>query len=104
MTYLPPQESAQFARFTAENRLYDLATPLGTDTLIVERLIGREALSTLTAWHIDCLSTGLHLPPSVCSASQSSCHWLAMPSQAQTFEACQAQWIGGSASSLFGIE
>ena len=30
--------------------------------------------------------------------------WLAMPSQAQTFEACQAQWTGGSPSSLFGIE
>ena len=102
MTYLPPQESAQFALFTAENRLYDLATSLGTDTLIVERFIGREALSTLTAWHIDCFSTGLHLPPSVCSASQPSCHWL--PSQVQTFEACQAQWTGGSASSLFGIE
>ncbi|HVK95648.1 MAG TPA: type VI secretion system Vgr family protein, partial [Noviherbaspirillum sp.] len=48
--------------FTSETRLYDLATPLGPDTLIVERFIGREALSTLTAWHIDCLSTDLHLP------------------------------------------
>lgn len=45
------------AAFTADTRLYDLDTPLGANTLVVESWVGREALSSLYEWHITCLST-----------------------------------------------
>ncbi|HJV75988.1 MAG TPA: type VI secretion system Vgr family protein [Noviherbaspirillum sp.] len=47
--------------FTADTRLYSLETPQGTGALLVERFVGREELSTLYEYHIDCLSTDAHI-------------------------------------------
>jgi uncharacterized protein involved in type VI secretion and phage assembly len=49
------------ADFTADSRLYALDTPLGSDALLVESWVGREALSELSELHIDCLGTDAHL-------------------------------------------
>jgi type VI secretion system VgrG family protein len=46
---------------TAEHRLYDLETPLGGNTLLVQHWRGREALSSLSEWEITCLSHDSHL-------------------------------------------
>jgi type VI secretion system secreted protein VgrG len=52
---------AAVAQFTADSRLYQLDTPLGTDQLLVESWVGKEQLSALGELHIDCLSTDTHL-------------------------------------------
>ncbi|HCY64592.1 MAG TPA: hypothetical protein DHV59_17570 [Oxalobacteraceae bacterium] len=51
----------RIAAFSADTRLYELDTPLGGNTLLVESWVGREELSSLYEWHITCLSTDCHL-------------------------------------------
>ena len=50
------------ADFTADSRLYQLDTPLGSDALLVESWVGRERLSEVGELHIDCLGTDAHIP------------------------------------------
>ncbi|MDB5772856.1 MAG: type secretion system tip protein VgrG, partial [Burkholderia sp.] len=50
------QESA----FSSEARLYQLDTPLQA-TLLVESFVGREELSALYEYHINCLSSDTHI-------------------------------------------
>ncbi len=47
--------------FASDTRLYAIDTPLGADALLVERFVGREELSSLYEYHIDCLSTNVHI-------------------------------------------
>lgn len=47
--------------FASGTRLYALDTPPGMDTLLVERFVGVDALSSLYAYQIDCLSTNAHI-------------------------------------------
>ena len=49
------------AALSDDTRLYALETPLGTDALLVESWVGREALSSLYEWHVTCLSPDCHL-------------------------------------------
>jgi type VI secretion system secreted protein VgrG len=49
------------AEFTADSRLYQLDTPLGSDALLVESWVGHEQLSALSELHIDCLGTDAHI-------------------------------------------
>jgi uncharacterized protein involved in type VI secretion and phage assembly len=50
-----------FSSFSAETRLYEIDTPLGTDALLAERWVGTENLSALSEYHVDCLSTDTHI-------------------------------------------
>lgn len=43
--------------YTADTRLYEIDTPLGKDVLLVESFVGREGLSALYEYRIDCIST-----------------------------------------------
>ncbi|WP_292933024.1 type VI secretion system Vgr family protein [Noviherbaspirillum sp.] len=52
---------APLAAFTSDTRLYDIDTPLGKDTLLVERFTGKEELSALYEFQVDCLATDTHL-------------------------------------------
>lgn len=47
--------------FSSDTRLYTIDTPLGAEAMTVERFVGREALSSLYAYQIDCLSTDAHV-------------------------------------------
>lgn len=61
---LPPR-MAGVARpsvtLTSDTRLYAIDTPLGPDMLMVERFVGKEELSSLYEYHVDCLSTDAHI-------------------------------------------
>jgi len=50
------------AGFTADSRLYQLDTPLGSDALLVEAWVGRDRLSDVGELQIDCLATDAHIP------------------------------------------
>ena len=52
---------AQLAQFTQDTRLLQLTTLLGADTLLVERIAGREALSEGYHFDITALCTDAHL-------------------------------------------
>jgi type VI secretion system VgrG family protein len=47
--------------FSADTRLYQLNTRLGDDALLVESFVGKEELSTLYEFHVNCLSSDVHL-------------------------------------------
>ncbi|TCS32895.1 Rhs element Vgr protein [Paucimonas lemoignei] len=60
------------AAFSADTRLYELDTALGSDQLMVESWVGREELSSLYEWHVTCLSTDCHLELKTLLAQQVS--------------------------------
>jgi type VI secretion system secreted protein VgrG len=47
--------------YSSDTRLYEIATPLGKDALMVESFLGKEELSELYEYHVVCLSTDIHL-------------------------------------------
>jgi uncharacterized protein involved in type VI secretion and phage assembly len=47
--------------FASDTRLYELDSPLGNDTLLVESFVGKEQLSEVYEYHVVCLSTDTHL-------------------------------------------
>ncbi|WP_460839262.1 type VI secretion system Vgr family protein [Noviherbaspirillum agri] len=49
------------ALFASDTRLYAIDTPLGNHALSVERFVGKEALSSLYEFQVDCLSTDIHI-------------------------------------------
>lgn len=49
------------AAFTSDTRLYQLETPLGQDSLLVESFVGKDELSTLYEYRVTCLSTDTHI-------------------------------------------
>jgi type VI secretion system secreted protein VgrG len=51
----------QASAFASDTRLYELDSPLGNDTLLVESFVGKEELSALYEYHVVCLSTDTHL-------------------------------------------
>jgi type VI secretion system secreted protein VgrG len=53
--------AASLAAFRSDTRLYDIKTPLGEDLLLVESWVGKEELSALYEWHINCLSTTIQI-------------------------------------------
>ncbi|MEN3363641.1 MAG: type secretion system secreted protein VgrG, partial [Burkholderiales bacterium] len=50
----------QASGFSSETRLYELDTPL-PHTLLVESFVGKEELSALYEYHVNCLSSDTHI-------------------------------------------